>query len=53
MVREILSDIVRDDQRAGEIILGLRNLLRDKVVSDLQPTYARPACGYYPYPPCY
>jgi hypothetical protein len=29
-VSEILNDIVRDDQRAGEIIHGLRNLLNNK-----------------------
>jgi signal transduction histidine kinase len=37
-IREILSNIVRDDQRASEIILGLRNLLNNKVVADLQPS---------------
>lgn len=36
-IREILSDIVRDDQRAGEIILGLRNLLNNRAIADLQP----------------
>lgn len=36
-IREILGDIVRDDQRAGEIIVGLRNLLNNKAISDLQP----------------
>jgi signal transduction histidine kinase len=35
-IGEILSDIIRDDQRAGEIILGLRNLLNDKKATDLQ-----------------
>ena len=35
-VREILSDIVRDEQRASEIILGLRNLLNDRNEADLQ-----------------
>jgi signal transduction histidine kinase len=29
-IGEILSDIIRDEQRAGEIILGLRNLLNDR-----------------------
>lgn len=29
-IREILADIVRDEQRASEIILGMRNLLNDK-----------------------
>jgi signal transduction histidine kinase len=29
-IDEILTDIVRDEQRASEIILGLRNLLNDK-----------------------
>jgi signal transduction histidine kinase len=32
---EILSDIVRDERRASEIILGLANLLRNKTVGDL------------------
>jgi hypothetical protein len=27
---EILSDIIRDEQRAGEIIVGLRNLVNDR-----------------------
>jgi signal transduction histidine kinase/ABC-type uncharacterized transport system substrate-binding protein len=35
-IGEILSDIVRDEQRAGEIILGLRNLLNDRNEADLQ-----------------
>jgi signal transduction histidine kinase/ABC-type uncharacterized transport system substrate-binding protein len=35
-IDEILSDIIRDEQRAGEIILGLRNLLNDRRASDLQ-----------------
>lgn len=35
-VREILSDIVRDERRASEIILGLRNLLNDRNEADLQ-----------------
>jgi signal transduction histidine kinase len=35
-IGEILSDIVRDEQRASEIILGLRNLLNDKKATDLQ-----------------
>jgi signal transduction histidine kinase len=29
-IDDILADIIRDEQRAGEIILGLRNLLNDK-----------------------
>ncbi len=33
---EILSDIVRDEQRASEIISGLRNLLNNRTESDLQ-----------------
>jgi len=33
---EILSDIVRDEQRASEIILGLRNLLHNKTEGDLR-----------------
>lgn len=32
---EILSDIVRDEQRASDIISGLRNLLSNKSVGDL------------------
>jgi signal transduction histidine kinase len=35
-LNEILSDIVRDDQRASEIILGLRNLLRKGTEGDLR-----------------
>jgi signal transduction histidine kinase len=35
-IGEILSDIIRDEQRAGEIILGLRNLLNDRKATDLQ-----------------
>jgi signal transduction histidine kinase len=35
-ISEILSDIVRDDQRASEIILGLRNLLNDRREADLR-----------------
>jgi signal transduction histidine kinase/ABC-type uncharacterized transport system substrate-binding protein len=35
-IGEILSDIIRDEQRAGEIILGLRNLLHDRKETDLQ-----------------
>jgi signal transduction histidine kinase len=35
-IGEILSDIIRDEQRAGEIILGLRNLLNDRKDTDLQ-----------------
>ncbi len=34
-IGEILSDIIRDEQRAGEIILGLRNLLNDRKEADL------------------
>jgi signal transduction histidine kinase len=37
-IREILGDIVRDEQRVGEIILGLRNLLSNKSGEDLRPT---------------
>jgi signal transduction histidine kinase len=33
---EILSDIVRDEQRASEIIVGLRNLLSNRSEGDLQ-----------------
>ncbi len=35
-ISEILSDIVRDEQRVGDIILGLRNLLNDRKEADLQ-----------------
>src|SRR5258708_6087312 len=35
-IGEILSDIIRDEQRAGEIILGLRNLLNDRKEAKLQ-----------------
>jgi signal transduction histidine kinase len=35
-IGEILSDIIRDEQRAGEIILGLRNLLNEKKGDDPQ-----------------
>jgi signal transduction histidine kinase len=35
-IDEILTDIVRDEQRASEIILGLRNLLNDKKEAGLQ-----------------
>ena len=35
-IGEILSDIVRDEQRASEIILGLRNLLNDRKQAELQ-----------------
>jgi signal transduction histidine kinase len=35
-IGEILSDIIRDEQRAGEIIVGLRNLLKDRRETDLQ-----------------
>jgi signal transduction histidine kinase len=34
-IGEILSDIVRDERRASEIILGLGNLLRNKTAGDL------------------
>ncbi|MCK1366456.1 ATP-binding protein [Bradyrhizobium sp. 62] len=33
---EILSDIVRDEQRASEIISGLRNLLNNRTEADLR-----------------
>ena len=33
---EILSDIIRDEQRASEIISGLRNLLNNRTEADLQ-----------------
>jgi signal transduction histidine kinase len=35
-IGEILSDIVRDEQRASEIILGLRNLLDHRTAADLR-----------------
>jgi signal transduction histidine kinase/ABC-type uncharacterized transport system substrate-binding protein len=35
-IGEILSDIIRDEHRAGEIILGLRNLLNERKEADLQ-----------------
>src|ERR1700738_4993205 len=35
-IGEILSDIIRDEQRAGEIILGLRNLLNGRTEADLR-----------------
>ena len=35
-IGEILSDIVRDEQRASEIIVGLRNLLNDRKEAELQ-----------------
>jgi signal transduction histidine kinase len=35
-IGEILSDIVRDEQRAGDIILGLRNLLNNRTKADLR-----------------
>jgi C4-dicarboxylate-specific signal transduction histidine kinase len=35
-IDEILSDIIRDEQRAGEIILGLRNLLNNRTEADLR-----------------
>ena len=34
-IGEILSDIVRDEQRASEIIAGLRNLLKNRTETDL------------------
>ena len=37
-INEILSDIVWDEQRAGEIILGLRNLLNNRTEIDLRPS---------------
>lgn len=37
-IGEILSDIVRDEQRAGDIILGLRNLLNNRAETDLRPS---------------
>ena len=35
-IGEILSDIVRDEQRASEIILGLRKLLNNRTEADLR-----------------
>lgn len=35
-IDEILSDIVRDEQRAGDIILGLKKLLSPRQEADLQ-----------------
>ena len=35
-IGEILADIVRDEQRASEIIVGLRNLLNDRKEADLR-----------------
>jgi signal transduction histidine kinase len=35
-IGEILSDIVRDEQRASEIIAGLRNLLNNRTETDLR-----------------
>jgi signal transduction histidine kinase len=35
-IGEILSDIVRDEQRASDIILGLRNLLNNRNETELQ-----------------
>jgi signal transduction histidine kinase len=35
-IDEILSDIVRDEQRASEIIAGLRNLLNNRTETDLR-----------------
>jgi signal transduction histidine kinase len=37
LIDNILSDIVRDEQRASEIILGLGNLLNNRAEGDLQP----------------
>jgi C4-dicarboxylate-specific signal transduction histidine kinase len=34
-IDEILSDIIRDEQRAGEIIIGLRNLLDNRSDAEL------------------
>ena len=36
LVGEILSDIVRDEQRASDIIVGLRNLLHNRTEDDLR-----------------
>ncbi len=35
-IGDILSDIIRDEQRAGDIILGLRSLLNERKAADLQ-----------------
>jgi signal transduction histidine kinase len=35
-INDILSDIVRDEERAGEIIIGLRNLLDNRNEAELQ-----------------
>jgi signal transduction histidine kinase len=35
-IGEILSDIVRDERRASEIIVGLRNLLNNRTETDLR-----------------
>lgn len=35
-IDEILSDIVHDEQRASNIIVGLRNLLNDRNEADLK-----------------
>jgi signal transduction histidine kinase len=35
-IGEILADIVRDEQRASEIIIGLRNLLNNRAETDLR-----------------
>ena len=35
-IGEILSDIVRDEQRASDIIVGLRNLLNNRTEADLR-----------------
>jgi signal transduction histidine kinase len=35
-IAEILSDIIRDEQRASEIIAGLRNLLNNRTETDLR-----------------
>jgi signal transduction histidine kinase/ABC-type uncharacterized transport system substrate-binding protein len=37
-INEILADIVRDEQRAGDIIFGLRNLLNNRAETDLRPS---------------
>jgi signal transduction histidine kinase len=37
LIDDILSDIVRDEQRASEIILGLGNLLNNRTEGDLKP----------------
>jgi signal transduction histidine kinase/ABC-type uncharacterized transport system substrate-binding protein len=35
-IGDILSDIIRDEQRASDIILGLRSLLNERKAADLQ-----------------